>query len=87
MAPCDRCAHCRRKLEQGFRDGGFVECKPPIEPSLWLHAFYNFAATGSITEPFVVSDENARPRDAWPFQFRPQNLIRCEGFAAVVAET
>ena len=34
--PCERCSHCRSKKDEPvFRDGGFVECKPPVEPSLW----------------------------------------------------
>ena len=54
--PCERCSHCRSKKDEPvFCDGGFVECKPPVEPSLWLRAFYNFAANGEVKEPFIVS--------------------------------
>lgn len=84
---CERCSHCRSKKDEPvFRDGGFVECKPPVEPSLWLRAFYNFAANGEVKEPFIVSAIEGRARDAWPFQFRPENLAQCGGFSAMGVE-
>ena len=82
MVPCQQCSHYRRKLEKGLRDGGYVKCKPLVDPALWLRAFYNFAANGTITDPFVVSVADAHPRDAWPFQFRPENIAQCAGFSA-----
>ena len=82
MAPCKDCAYARDAGNVTSIRSDFIECKPPIEPGLWLRAFYAFAATGAVSEPFYVGAATGVARDAWPFQFRAMNIDRCDGFLA-----
>ena len=82
MAPCKQCAHARGKFDADSPDDGFLECKPPIEPRLWLVAFYAFAATGTVSEPFNVCVTAGIAPEAWPFQFHAKSIDRCDGFLA-----
>ena len=78
--PCKQCIHYREKQDNTLREQQFVECKPPVEAGLWLRAFYQFAANGMVTEPFSVKAVDGKVREAWPFQFHPENLSSCDGF-------
>jgi hypothetical protein len=82
MAPCKDCSHVRAVGNANSLHNGFIECKPPVEPGLWLRAFYSFAANGAVTEPFNVNAAAGMVRDAWPFQFRANHIDRCDGFLA-----
>ena len=82
MAPCNDCAHARDAGNVASIRSDFIECKPPIEPALWLRAFYAFAATGAVSEPFYVGAAAGVVRDGWPFQFRANPIDRCDGFLA-----
>lgn len=80
MAPCKHCAHARAVFDADSLQTDFIECKPPVEPGLWLRAFYAFAATGAVSEPFFVGAAAGMVRDAWPFQFRAKYIDRCDGY-------
>ena len=82
MAPCNDCVHARDAGNVTSIRSDFIECKPPIEPGLWLRAFYALAATGAVSEPFYVGAATGVARDAWPFQFRANPIDRCDGFLA-----
>jgi hypothetical protein len=82
MAPCKNCAYAHSRANANSIPNGLIECKPPVEPGLWLRAFYAFAATGAVSEPFFVSAATGVAREAWPFQFHANHIDRCDGFLA-----
>ena len=77
-SPCFGCRNRRDKTDPRLAQQGLIECSAPsIEASVAMDAVGVFAATGRVDVPFVV--EGDRTCAAWPLQFAPRAIWRCEG--------
>lgn len=87
MADCPSCQRMRPKTEPHLAADGYVECKASADPGLLLAAFSAYARTRQVDEPFVVHGIPGHPQSAWPLQFVPSSIQRCDGFARVADGT
>lgn len=76
--PCSGCLHRRDKADPHLAEQGLIECRTPaIEASDVLDILGEFVAAGRVDVPFAVVGDPVRA--AWPLQFDPGAISRCDG--------
>lgn len=74
------CVRRRPKLESNLAEQGLIECRlKDVDAGLVIEAFKLFASTKKTVAPFVV-EATPQAVAAWPFQFHPSAIVRCDGF-------
>lgn len=77
-SPCSGCLHRRVKADPHLAEQGLIECRSPaIAPSAVLDILGEFVATGRVDVPFSVMGDPLKA--AWPLQFDPAAISRCDG--------
>lgn len=80
---CDSCKRKRSKVEEHLAGQGLVECRlKGVDAGVVMEAFYSFASSKRADRPFVVEGRSEAVA-AWPFQFHPSAIRRCDGHKPV----
>ena len=80
MANCTGCTRSRPKREEHLSVDGFIECKACEDAGTLMKAFGEYASLRRASQPFVIEGVPGHPGSAWPFQFQPDSIARCDGF-------
>jgi hypothetical protein len=81
MADCNGCIRSRVKSEAHLAAEGYIECKACDDAGMLMQAFKQFAKERRSSAPFVVEAMPGHPGSAWPFQFQPESIARCDGYS------
>ncbi len=82
MVNCNGCTRSRPKREEHLSSDGYIECKACDDAGMLMQAFGQYACTRRASVPFVVEGVSGHPGSAWPFQFQPDSIARCDGYLA-----
>lgn len=80
MVDSNGCIRSRPKSEAHLSAQGYIECKSCDDAGTLMQAFKQYAKERRCSVPFVIEGIPEHPGSAWPFQFQPESIARCDGY-------